>query len=139
MLKELEQAEICNMLETSKNIAVVGISSDPAKTSRGIAQYLAENNYRVAGVNPAAPVFPGITVYKSLLDIPYRIDIVDVFRKSEDIAPLIPDIIKIKPKCMWLQQGIRDDIASEEVFNNGISVVQDKCIYVYHKQCRSNK
>jgi uncharacterized protein len=139
MFKELEQDEICRLLETSRTIAVVGISGDPDKTSRSIAEYLVKNNYRVAGVNPAAPSIPGIPVYKSLLDIPYQIDIVDVFRRSETIGELIPDVIKIKPKCLWLQQGIKNDIAAEEAFKNGVSVVQDKCILVYHTQCRSNK
>jgi uncharacterized protein len=138
MFKELDQAEINNLLETSKNIAVVGISSDPGKISRRIAEYLVNNNYRVAGVNPAAPLIPGITVYKSLLDIPYKIDIVNVFRKSETINELVSDIIKIRPVCMWLQLDIVNDSAAEEVFNNSISIVQDKCILVCHKQWQSN-
>ena len=65
----------------------------------------------MAGVNPAAPVITGIPVYKCLSDIPYKVDIVDVFRKPETIYEIIPEVISINPKCLWLQEGIRNDDA----------------------------
>lgn len=138
MLKELDSNEICDLLKNAETIAVVGISADAGKISRRIADFLLSKNYRVAGVNPAAPIIPAITVYKSLSDIPFEIDIVNVFRKSESIPELIPDIIKVKPKCLWLQEGISNDAAVSEAYEKGISIVQDKCILVYFNKCRSN-
>jgi uncharacterized protein len=137
MIKELNTAEICSLLKTAKTIAVVGISSDPSKISRKIADILIENNYRVVGVNPAAPVIPGIPVYKSISEIPYQVDIVNVFRKSETIADIIPEVVKINPKCLWLQEGIRNDEAVQAAFDGGISIVQDKCIWICFNQCLS--
>ena len=136
-MKELNRAEICSLLKRAETIAVVGISGTAGKTSRVIADYLLENNYRVAGVNPAAPSIPGISVYKSLLDIPFKIDIVNVFRKSEDIPQLIPDVLQVNPECLWLQLGISNDEAVKPAFEQGISIVQDKCIYVLHQDCKA--
>lgn len=133
-MKELETKEIFNLLTEAKTIAVVGISRNKDKTSRIIASFLADKNYRVVGVNPAAPAIPGIPVYKSLADVPHKIDIVDVFRKSEDIGELIPDVIKVNPKCLWLQLGIRNDDESAKAFKAGISIVQDSCILVMYKK-----
>ena len=133
-MKELNGSEICSLLKEAKTIAVVGISANQARVSRSIAEFLS-NYYRVVGVNPAAPSIEGIPVYKSLSDIPFEVDIVDVFRKPETIPELIPEIIKIKPKCLWLQEGIRNDEAVSEAFDAGINIVQDKCIYVYFNRC----
>lgn len=136
-MKELNTEEICSLLSRAKTIAVVGISGTAGKTSRVIADYLIENNYRVVGVNPAAPSIPGIPVYKSLTEIPFKIDIVDVFRKSEDIPQLIPDVIETKPECLWLQLGISNNEACSPAYAEGISIVQDKCIYVLHQECKA--
>ena len=95
--------DICKILEESKNIAVVGISSNPNRMSRIIADYLVSNGYNVVGVNPGKPKIDGITVYANLKDIPLEIDIVDVFRKPEDIPRLIPDVLSVNPKVLWLQ------------------------------------
>lgn len=128
---------ICELLKNSKSIAVVGISRNPGRTSRVIADYLVRNGYNVVGVNPNTSFTDanGIIVYNSLKEIPHEIDIVDVFRKSEDIPSIINDIIFIKPKAMWIQSGIRNDEASAEVSEKGIEVIQDTCIKVYHSMC----
>ncbi len=133
-MKELNGSEICSLLKEAKTIAVVGISANQARVSRSIAEFLSKY-YRVVGVNPAAPSIEGIPVYKSLSDIPFEVDIVDVFRRPETIPELIPEVIKIKPKCLWLQEGIRNDEAVSEAFDAGINIVQDKCIYVYFNRC----
>lgn len=137
MIKELNTAEICSLLKTAKTIAVVGISSTPVKISRKIADLLASKNYRVVGVNPAAPTITGITVYKTISEIPHQVDIINVFRKPETIAEIIPEVIKMNPKCLWLQEGIRNDEAVKPAFEKGISIVQDKCIWVCLNQCLS--
>ncbi len=128
---------VCEILETSKTIAVVGISSNPMRTSRDIAEYLRRNGYDVVGVNPNKKFNDanGIKVYNSLLEIPYKIDIVNVFRRSEDIPYIIPDVLKIKPNVLWLQLGIQNDKAVEDVIKQGIETIQNTCIKVAHSFC----
>ena len=131
------QTEICEILKTSKTIAVVGISSNPSRISRNIALYLLRNGYNVVGVNPNMNFnnADGIVVYNSLKEIPHKIDIVNVFRKSEDIPFIMDDVIEIMPKTLWLQLGIRNDDAVEKVLNKGVNVIQDSCIKVEHSFC----
>ncbi|MCB0731148.1 MAG: CoA-binding protein [Ignavibacteriae bacterium] len=131
------QTEICEILKTSKTIAVVGISSNPSRISRNIALYLLRNGYNVVGVNPNMNFnnADGIVVYNSLKEIPHKIDIVNVFRKSEDIPFIMDDVLEIMPKTLWLQLGIRNDDAVEKVLNKGVNVIQDSCIKVEHSFC----
>lgn len=133
---EKELKEIADVLFSSKAIAVVGLSDNPMRTSNEIAQFLVDKGYKVVGVNPTITKSGEIEVYPSLKDIPFDIDIVDVFRRSETIAELIPDILKKNPKVLWLQQGIRNDIAVKPVIDKGIYTIQDKCIAVYYNLCK---
>jgi predicted CoA-binding protein len=126
---------ICEILKNSKTIAVVGISSNPARTSRMIADFLQLAGYDVVGVNPGKPKIDGIEVYANLKDIPFEIDIVNIFRKSEDIPQLIPDVLAINPKVLWLQLGIWNDEAVQPCIENGITTIQDKCIKIEHNMC----
>jgi uncharacterized protein len=135
-MNELEKC--CKILKNSKRIAVYGISRNANRTSREIADFLVRNGYEVVGVNPAISKAGEIDVYPSLRDIPFEVDIVDVFRRSEDIPELIEDVLAIKPKTLWLQQGIRNDEAVKPVKEAGIETVQDTCIAVMHSLCRSN-
>ena len=129
---------ICDILKFTKTIAVVGISRRPFSTSRNIADYLVSIGYDVVGVNPNRSFkdADGITIYNNLDEIPFEVDIVNVFRRSEDIPELIPDVLKKKPKVMWLQQGIRNDEAVKPLRDENITVIQDKCISVYSNYCR---
>lgn len=127
--------DVCQILDETKNIVVVGISSNPSRTSRMIADFLIRNGYNVVGVNPGKPKIEGIDVYTSLKDIPFKIDIVNVFRKSEDIQQLIPDVLAVNPKVLWLQLGIRNDEAVAPVIEKGIVTIQDKCIKIEHGIC----
>jgi len=95
--------DISNILKYSKTIAVLGISSNPNRTSRMIAEYLDYAGYKVVGVNPGKPIIEGMEVFSKLEDIPFEIDIVNVFRKSEDIPQIIPSVLSVKPKVLWLQ------------------------------------
>ncbi len=133
----MSNKSVCEILKTSKTIAVVGISSNPMRTSRDIAEYLRRNGYDVIGVNPNKKFTDanGIKVYNSLLEIPYKIDIVNVFRRSEDIPYIIPDVLKIKPNVLWLQLGIQNDKAVENVIKQGIETIQNTCIKVAHSFC----
>lgn len=143
MKKEIDDMElICDILSASKTIAVVGISRSPNKTSRSIAEFLVNKGYHVVGVNPyfdEADSTGDIKVYRNLSDIPFDVDIVDVFRRSEDIPELISDVLNKKPKTLWLQQDIRNDEAVQPVIENGINTIQDKCIAVFYNLCRVNR
>ena len=130
----------CELLKKSKNIAIVGISQNSARISRVIADYLLRKGYNIFGVNPNTSFIDagGITIYNSLKEIPLEIDIVDVFRKSEDIPSIVEDVISINPKAVWLQLGIRNDEAAKKIEDKGIKVIQDTCIKVYHSMCFNN-
>lgn len=127
----------CKILNDADNIAVVGFSRNPNRTSRHIAEYLRSKGYNVCAVNPGIQddTVDGFPVYRSLTEIPVKIDIVDVFRKSEDIPGVIPDVLAVNPKVLWLQLGIRNDSAVEPVADAGITVIQDECILVKHQGC----
>lgn len=127
----------CKLLKEAKSIAIVGISSNPTRTSRNIADYLVRQGYNVVGVNPNQSFDDanGIKVYNSLLDIPHKIDIVDVFRKSEDLLSIIENVISIEPKVLWLQLGIRNDEAIDKAKDKGVITIQDSCIKVDHSMC----
>ena len=129
--EELEN--IKGILSNAKTIAVVGISHNADRTSRVIAEFLVKAGYEVVGVNPAISKAGNITVYKTLNDIPFEIDIVNVFRRSETISEIIPDVINKKPKVLWLQEGIRNDEAVKPAKEAGIEVIQDSCIAVFYR------
>jgi uncharacterized protein len=136
---ELELKDICKILSEAKTIAVVGLSDKPDRTSRTIAEFLVKKGYKVVGVNPLINKAGEIDVYPGLTSVPFQIDIVDVFRRSETIPELIPDVLKVKPKTLWLQEGIRNDNAVQPVIESGICTIQDKCIAVYYNLCKASQ
>jgi predicted CoA-binding protein len=129
--------DICSILKEAKNIAVIGFSRNPSRVSREIAEYLKNYRYNVVGINPGITEdeIDGIKVYKNLQDVPEKIDIVDVFRKSEKIGDIIPDVLEVNPKVLWLQLGIRNDKAVKPAEEKGITVIQDRCIKIEHSSC----
>lgn len=129
--------DTCKILREAKTIAVIGFSKNKSKTSRQIALFLKSVGYNVIGINPTIKekILDGIPIFHSLIDINESIDIVNVFRKSEDIPIIIDDVIKVNPKVLWLQLGIRNDTAVEPVVKLGITVIQDTCIYVEYNNC----
>jgi len=126
----------CEILNEAKTIAVVGISNKPGRDSGRIAVFLKARGYNVIGVHPVQKDFEGIKIYKKLTDIEQDIDIVDVFRNSDSIPDLIPDVLIKKPKVLWLQLGIRNDDAVKPAEEGGIQVIQDKCIAIEYNFCR---
>jgi predicted CoA-binding protein len=126
----------CEILKDAKTIAVVGISNKPGRDSGRIALFLKDRGYNVIGVNPIQKDFEGIKIYQRLTDIEQDIDIVDVFRNSNAIPDLIPDVLLKKPKVLWLQLGIRNDDAVKPAEEEGIQVIQDKCIAIEYNFCR---
>lgn len=127
--------DLCQILKEVKIIAVLGISGNPVKISREIANYLILNGYKVVGVNPGKPKIEGMEVYANLSEIPYEIDLVNVFRPSDAIPSIMDDVLAKKPKYLWLQLGIRNDEAVQLAIDLGIKTVQDTCIKVAHMNC----
>lgn len=125
-------AEIKALLETAKTIAVVGISPKEGRPSHWISVYLMEKGYRVIGVNPGISALFGEKVYKSLLDIPEPIDIVDIFRRPDAVPEIVEQAIKKKAKAIWMQEGIVHNEAAERAKKAGLMVVMNRCIYKEH-------
>jgi len=128
------QEEIFDILKNNKTIAVIGMSKNPEKDANSIPAYLIKMGYNVIPVNPTADEILGRKSYKKLSDIPGKVDIVDVFRPSEDIPNYVDEVIAKKPKVFWLQLGIRNDAASRKVAEKGIVTIQDRCIMQEHKK-----
>ena len=131
------------ILEESKIIAVVGLSNKPDRTSYMVSAAMQNAGYRIIPVNPviAGETVLGEKVLSSLSEIDEQVDIVNVFRKSEDIVPVAEDTLKMKqkPRVFWMQQGITNDEAAKLVGETGIEVVNDLCIKVDHALLRIGK
>ena len=117
-----------------KNIAVVGMSKNPDKAAHYVPKYLHDKGYNIIPVNPTAIEILGKKCYPSLLDVPVEIDIVDVFRPSEQVKPVIEESIKIKPKVIWLQEGIHNPEAEMIAQKSGIKVVFNRCMLAEHQR-----
>src|ERR671929_480068 len=119
-----------------KNIAVVGVSKNEEKPSHQVPKYLVEHGYNVIPVNPTLSEVLGRKAYPTIADIPEKVDIVDVFRKSEDIPAVINDALKKKDviKVFWMQLGIYNEDAEKKAKENGIDVVYNRCMLVEHER-----
>ena len=123
--------EIRNILQDSKNVAIVGISNKEDRASFQVAKWLQQNShFNLFFVNPVINEVLGQRTYPSLADIPEKIDIVDVFRKSEDCPPVLEKALAIGAKTIWLQLGISNDEVAEKGTAAGIQVVMDRCIKI---------
>ena len=123
-----------------KNIAVVGISRDPAKAAHSIPKYMIEKGYNVIPVNPSAVEILGRRTYSRVSDIKSQVDIIDVFRPSEDVYPVVEDSIR-KPgiRVIWLQEGIHNDDAEKIARDNNIDFVFNRCIMAEHMRLFDDK
>lgn len=126
MMKEL--------LLSSKTIASVGLSSNQQKESYGIALYLKEQGYRIIPVNPTANEIFGEKAYPDLSSIPEKVDIVQVFRKPEDVPPVVDEAIKIGAKAVWMQEGITHEESAQKARDAGLQVVMDACMRGTHRR-----
>jgi hypothetical protein len=129
----MKDDQIKRILETSHTIAVVGLSSNPDKTSYGVAEYLKRQGYRIIPVNPAADQILGEKAYSDLASIPDKVDIVQVFRRPEDVPPIVDEAIQIGAKVVWMQEGIRHDAAAQKARAAGLQVVMDMCMRNTHR------
>jgi uncharacterized protein len=128
--------DLTALLTRASTIAMVGASSNPDKASHGIMQKLQRAGYKVIPVNPRETEVLGERAYASLADIPQRVDIVDVFRRSEDTPPIADDAIKAGAAALWLQTGISNDDAAASARAAGLTVVMDACIGAIHSLLR---
>ena len=128
--------ELKRLLTDATTIAMVGASSNPEKAPYGIMQKLQRAGYRVIPVNPKESEILGERSYASLLDIPERIDIVDVFRRAEDTPQIADEAVTIGAKALWLQTGIVNEEAAERAARGGLTVVMDLCIGATHSLLR---
>ena len=128
--------EIRSLLTSAKTVAMIGASANPEKPSHGIMQKLQRAGYRVIPVNPRESEVLGERSYPSLIDVPERIDIVDVFRRAEDAPAIADDAVTIGAKALWLQIGIVSDEAAARARAGGLIVVMDACIGATHALLR---
>jgi predicted CoA-binding protein len=125
---EKEKAAITELLTTAKTIAVVGLSSKPYRASFGVAQYLQESGYRIIPVNPNESEVLGEKCYARIEDVPEKIDIVDVFRRSELVPEIVDAAIRAGAHAVWMQEGVEDEPSAERARKAGLLVVMDRCI-----------
>ena len=132
--KPADPALMVRLLQDSKTIAVVGISRKPEAVSRRVSDYMAEHGYQIIPVNPGSDEIMGKKCYRKLADIPFSVDIIDVFRKPDTLVPLAEEILAMphKPGAVWFQLGIANNEAAHMLEEAGIDVVQSRCIKVEH-------
>ena len=119
-------------LRECKVVAVVGLSPDPSRPSYAVARYLQRHGYRIIPVNPKAKEILGERAYASLKDIPDEVDVVDVFRKSEEVPAIVEDALSIGARCVWMQEGVEHAASAERARDSGLRVVMDCCIMKEH-------
>jgi len=117
-----------------KNIVVIGMSKHPEKAAHFVPKYLSDRGYNIMPVNPTADEILGKKCYNKITDVNESIDIVDVFRPSDQVMPVVEEAIKKKPKVIWLQEGIHNQEAEELVRNAGIEVVFNRCMLAEHER-----
>jgi predicted CoA-binding protein len=122
------------IFESSKTIAVVGLSDKPDRDSYRVAKYLQAHGYRIIPVNPAVAEVLGERSYASVADIPEPVDVVDIFRKPEAVGPVVEEAIAAGAKVVWMQLGVVNDPAAAAARAAGLQVVMDRCMKVEHRR-----
>ncbi len=125
---------IQELLRSSRVIAVVGLSSKKFRPSYGVAEYMQREGYRIIPVNPHEKEMLGEKSYARLEDIGEPIDIVDIFRRSEFVGPLVESAIRLGAKAIWMQEGVEDEEAARKAREAGLFVVMDRCILKEHSR-----
>ena len=124
---------IADLLQRAKTIAVVGLSSNPLRPSHGVSAYMQSHGYCVIPVNPNITECLGEKAYSSLLEVPEKIDIVDVFRRSEFVDGIVDQAIQLKVPAIWMQEDVINERAAAKARQAGIFVVMDRCILKEHR------
>ena len=126
--------QIADLLRKAKTIAVVGLSNSPLRPSHGVSAYMQSQGYRIIPVNPEISDALGEDSYATLLDIPDKIDIVDIFRRPEFVDEIVDQASQLKVPAVWMQETVINERAAEKARQAGIFVVMDRCILKEHRQ-----
>jgi predicted CoA-binding protein len=128
VVKSLEE----KILKEYRTVAIVGASSDPERPSFRVLRYLSEHGYNVIPVNPNEREILGMTCYPNLGSIPEKVEVVDIFQRSEAVMPVVEEAIKIGAKAVWMQEGVINEEAAAKARDAGLLVVMDKCMRKQH-------
>jgi len=128
----MNDKQLKELYKTIQTIASVGLSANVEKPSFGIVYYLQQQGYRIIPVNPTAPEILGQKSYPDLLSIPEKVDVVQLFRRSEDVPPFVEQAIQIGARVVWMQQGISNPEAAKKAEAAGLTVVMDRCMRAEH-------
>jgi predicted CoA-binding protein len=129
---------IFDILTRYKTIAVVGLSSNPARPSYGVTEHMQSSGYQIIPVNPNETDVLGEPSYARLEDVPQKVEIVNVFRRPEEVSPVVDAAIRVGAKVVWMQLGIANEAAARKAQAAGLAVVMDACILVEHKKRKRN-
>jgi len=129
MFQNPGEAERCALLKSVRNIAVVGLSPNPARPSHAVARAMQGFGFNIIPVHPTAAEVLGAKVYRRLSEVPLRIDLVNVFRRAEFVDEVVDDCLALELKALWIQEGIVNEPAAARARAAGIHVVMDRCIY----------
>ena len=127
-----DDATVHRLLEMARRIAVVGLSPKPQRDSNRIGRYLLDRGYEVVPVYPREETILGQKVYRRLQDVPERVDVVDVFRRREELGGVVDDALAAHAPALWFQLGCVDEVAAGRAVAGGVMVVMDRCIMVEH-------
>jgi predicted CoA-binding protein len=133
MVKTAATDEIGELLKRTKTIAVVGLSDSPLRPSYGVSAYMQAHGYRIIPVNPSIKGALGEKAVASLAEVPEKIDMIDVFRRSEFVPDIVDEAIRLKVPAIWLQEDVIHEAAAEKARKAGIVVVMDKCVLKEHR------
>jgi hypothetical protein len=132
MLSVADPDPITELLKKARTIAVVGLSNNPLRASHGVSAYMQSHGYRIIPVNPNIKGALGEKAYPTLLDVPEKIDIVNVFRRPEFVGEIVEQAIQLKVPAIWMQEQVVNEKVAEKARNAGIFVVMDECILQEH-------
>ncbi|WP_456479897.1 CoA-binding protein [Nautilia sp.] len=131
------ESKLCDVLKNSKTVVVVGLSPKEHRASNQVAKYMQENGYKIIPVYPREEEILGEKVYRSLDEIDFEVDIVDIFRKGEDTPPIVEKAVKMKGvKCVFLQEGVFSAESKKIAEKAGVYYIEDRCIMVDHIRCK---
>ncbi len=133
MPSSVQSDPIAELLKRSKTIAVVGLSDNPLRPSHGVSAYMQSQGYRIIPVNPQIEESLGEKAYASLLEVPEKIDIVNIFRRSEQVEEVVDQAIQLKVPAVWMQEDVINEKAAQKARQAGIFVVMDRCILKEHR------
>ena len=133
MASSVQTDPVTELLKRAKTIAVVGLSDNPLRASHGVSAYMQDYGYRIIPVNPEIESSLGEKAYAALLDVPEKIDIVNIFRRPEFVEEVVEQAIQLKVPAIWMQEDVIHEQAAEKARQAGIFVVMDRCILKEHR------